>query len=76
MKLFLRKLIIYLICKRLGIKRHQTFRFSNQKSESEYYWFTDTRLRKMREDSHEEDAHVSLNWLLHDECEVILCMAE
>lgn len=68
----LTKTIIFLICKKLGIRRQQAFQFANQKSELEFYWFEDTRLRKFREDGEEEDAHVSLNWLLDDNCEIVM----
>lgn len=66
--MFLRKLIIFLICKKLGIKRYQEFQFDNQKSEFEYYWFNNDSLMKMRVDGVAEESHVSLNWLLNDNC--------
>lgn len=40
------KLIIFLICKRLGLKKFQLFQFCNQKDKNEYYYFSDTRLMK------------------------------
>lgn len=68
--MFLRKLITFLICKKLGIKRYQEFQFDNQKSEFEYYWFDNDSLMKMRVDGVCEESHVSLNWLLNDSCKV------
>lgn len=67
----IKRLIVFLIRKKLGLKKNEVFIFENQKSQVEYYWFTGTRLRKMREDGLTEHAHVSLNWLIDDECCVI-----
>ena len=65
------KLIILLVRKKLGLKKNQHFRFENQRSETEYYWFNSTKLMKMCADGHYESAHVSLNWLLDEECHVV-----
>lgn len=70
--MFLKKLIIFLLCKKIGVKKYEKFRFNNQKSEIEFYWFTNTNIRKLKEDGSVENAHVSLNWLLDDECEIVL----
>jgi hypothetical protein len=64
------KLIVFLIRKKLGLKKYQNFQFNNQKSEVEFYWFTETNLMKMRNDGVKEEAHVSLNWLLDKNCRV------
>jgi len=64
------RLVIFLLRKKLGVKKDQTFQFENQRSEVEYYWFNGTRLAKVREGGLFEYAHVSLNWLLDDNCKV------
>lgn len=67
------RLIVFLIRRRLQLKKHQPFRFKNQKTENVYY-FTEDKLIKIPEDkrtvSRAEKSLVSLNWLVSDECEV------
>lgn len=70
MKELIKIIIIFLIRKRLGLKKDQPFRFDNQKSKIEYYWFSDTMILKMNEDGIVEYSHVALNWLLNDNCKV------
>lgn len=62
----MRRLIIFLVRKRLGLKRYEHFRFSNQKGKATYY-FTSTNVMKM-EYYYVRPSSVSLNWLLDDEC--------
>ena len=70
----MRKLIIFLIRRRLGLKKGEFFRFTNQRDKSEWYYFTETMLMKKLNPSvnlyGHIDAHVSLNWILDPECEV------
>ena len=61
-------LIIFLIRWRLGLKKYEGFRFTNQKSTAVYY-FTRERLIKYWHGAHYFSG-VSLNWLLSDECEI------
>ena len=69
----IKRLIVFLIRYRLGLKKGQRFRFKNQKTDNVYY-FTADKLIKIPEDkrtvSRAEKSLVSLNWLLSDECEV------
>ncbi|MEE1097511.1 MAG: hypothetical protein U0K83_04175 [Bacteroidales bacterium] len=69
----IKRLIVFLIRYRLGLKKGQRFRFANQKTDNVYY-FTADKLIKIPEDkrivSRAEKSLVSLNWLLSDECEV------
>lgn len=70
--MFLKKLILFLIRKRLGLAKYENFQFVNQSDKREYYWFNDTELRKY--DCRAKGvirARVSLNWLLDDECEIV-----
>lgn len=67
----LKRLVIFLVRKKLRLKKYQEFRFENQKSPVDYYFFTKNALIKY--DSKEGEfrfAGVSLNWLLHDRCEI------
>lgn len=78
----MKRLIIFLIRKHLGLKRNEHFRFINQKSSKDYYFFTYDSLIKMEwciryygEPEPEgwwqsEQSNVSLNWLLDDRCAV------
>ena len=67
------RLIVFLIRRRLRLKKYQRFRFKNQKTDNVYY-FTEYRLIKIPEDkrpiSRAEKSLVSLNWLLDDRCEI------
>ena len=71
------RLIIFLIRRRFGLKRYQRFRFTNQKSPYNWYYFTDTNLMKaefVHKDGvckcHDRPANVKLNYLLSDECHI------
>lgn len=67
----MRKAIIFLLSKRLGVKIYQPFRFANQKSETEYYYFTWRGIAKVTDGGRVAFSKVSLNWLLNDECKLI-----
>lgn len=64
----MRHFIIFLVRKKLGLKKYEDFRFRNQKSGASYF-FTDQELIKVEYD-YGRPAGVSLNWLLSDECEI------
>lgn len=72
----LERLIIFLIRRKIGVKKYQSFRFKNQKAEG-YYFFDSFRLIKVIPDptvevwkAREEESGVSLNYLLSDDCEI------
>lgn len=68
--------IITLIRKRLGLKRGEYFKFANQKSETNMYYFTRTNVMKVvhgKKRVFEYPSSVSLNHLLSDECEIVKC---
>ena len=69
----IKRLIVFLIRRRLKLKKYQRFRFKNQKTDNVYY-FTEYRMIKIPEDkrtvSRAEKSLVSLNWLLSEDCEV------
>ena len=64
----MRHFIIFLVRKKLGLKKYEDFRFNNQKSEA-FYFFTDRELIK-EENGYRRPAGVSLNWLLNDDCKI------
>ena len=69
----MKKLIIFLIRQRLGLKIGERFQFANQHSICEYYYFTDSALMKMKirkGTAFHEHSGVALNWLLNDDCEI------
>lgn len=77
----MKRIIIFLIRKRLGLKKFERFKFGNQKSPDNYYYFNDDCLIKKvyfdNGSSASVASNVSLNWLLNGECEIIrLCFHE
>lgn len=64
----MRRVVIFLIRKKLGLKKYEIFRFTNQKSNAIYY-FTTTNIMKSC-NGYTEPSGVSVNWLLDDECEI------
>ena len=70
----MRKLIILLIRLRHKLKENEPFRFSNQKSKCDFYYFTTDELKKVcftGNNATTVKANVSLNWLLNDECKIV-----
>jgi hypothetical protein len=67
----MKRLIIFLVRKRLGLKQREGFRFTNQKSKANYYWFENGHLWKADVDDRKYyESHVSLNYILSDECHI------
>lgn len=64
----MRRFVIFLIRKHLGLKKYENFRFVNQKSDAVYY-FTESSLMK-RWHGQTLLSGVSINWLLDNECEI------
>ena len=73
----MKKLIIFLVRLKLGLKKYEYFQFANQASDTDRYYFTDSALVKevfnfyQARYHHARLANVSLNWLLSDECEIL-----
>lgn len=65
----IRRLVIFLVRRRLGVKKFEKFRFANQNSPHDYYYFTSTVLMKY-ERGEFRGAGVGINWLLSDQCEI------
>lgn len=70
----MKRIIIFLIRKRLGLKKDQRFTFDNQKSVYDEYYFTDKELMKFEPGNKNGNCYkpssCSLNWLLDDACKI------
>lgn len=64
----MRRFVIFLIRKKLGLKKYECFRFVNQKSDAVYYFTESSVMKHWRGQTMRSG--VSVNWLLDDECEV------
>lgn len=64
----MRRFVIFLIRKHLGLKKYENFKFANQKSNAVYY-FTESNLMK-RWHGQTVLSGVSINWILDDECKI------
>lgn len=64
----IKRIIIFLIRKRLGLKKFQGFKFVNQKSEDDWYVFTDEKLLKVVDGKHVQESNIRLNWILDNQC--------
>lgn len=65
----MKRLIIFLVRKRLGLKKRESFQFVGQKSNAEY-WFEKDYIAKY-DHGILSCSNVSLNWLLNDNCEIV-----
>lgn len=75
----MKRLIVFLVRKRLHLRKNERFRFVNQKTDNIYY-FTSNRLVKVTETSGRISRHekslVSLNWLIDDDCGIELVKSD
>lgn len=60
---FVRRLIIFLICRRLGVRRYRLFQFDDQLDDS-WYYFTRTFLMKVTVDG-TRPSNLSLMLIMH-----------
>lgn len=71
------KLVVFLVRKKLGVKKYEEFRFANQKT-NDIYFFTARRLKKKvyvgdsEDDYYNTRSTVSFNWLMDKECKIII----
>lgn len=63
-----KRLVIFLVRKRLGLKKYEHFQFDNQKSNATYF-FSDICVMKDTGTTLYQSS-VSLNWLLNDNCKI------
>ena len=64
------RLIVFLIRLRFGLHKYELFRFDNQKSKIECYYFSTHGLKKVCANGLIKYSNVKLNWLLNDKCTV------
>ena len=69
MEKWLNRLVIFALRKKLGLKKRERFRFSNQKSHAVYY-FNNQYLMKIEKYGGVQYSGVKFNWLMSDDCEV------
>lgn len=64
----MRRIVIFLIRKKLGLRKYEKFKFVGQKSNAVYY-FTESNVMKFWR-GQTMLSSVSVNWLLDNECEI------
>lgn len=65
----MKQLILFLVRRRLGLKKLEPFQFTNQKSSAIYYFGYNGIYKWWHKKL--EKSHVSLNWLLSDNCHIV-----
>lgn len=79
--IFLNRASIYLLRKKFGLKKFQPFRFENQKSEHDFYYFTNWGIKKCEftVDTVSEsqkifakivDSDLGFDWLINRDCRI------
>jgi hypothetical protein len=71
----MKRLIIFLVRKRLGVPKHAWFQFTNQKNKREWYTFESDCVMKKDRNGDYVLSGVSLNWLLDDDCKSSIVLA-
>ena len=64
----MRRLVIFLIRKRLRLKKYEEFRFVGQKSYAVYYFTEQSLMKRWRGQTMQSG--VSVNWLLDNDCSI------
>lgn len=64
------KLILFLVRRKLGLKKFERFKFNNQKEDVVYY-FGNKKIIKESKKYGKQPSGVSLNWLLDTECKIV-----
>ena len=64
----MKKLILFLVRKYLGLRLYEEFQFVNQKTNNRYYFSEEGIMRYEPDTLSSHLSGVSLNWLLDDEC--------
>jgi hypothetical protein len=70
----MKRFVVYLIRKRLGLSKYEPFRFAEQKSNAVYFFTEDALMKAWRGVT--TKSGVSLNWLLDDDCVIKKCQEE
>lgn len=64
----MRRLIIFLIRKKLGLKKYECFQFVGQKTNAVYYFTESSVMKRWRGQT--TLSGVSINWLLNNDCKI------
>ena len=64
----MRRLVLFLIRKKLGLRKYECFKFNNQKTEAVYYFTESNIVKSWRGQT--MLSGVSVNWLLDDNCKI------
>lgn len=73
----MKKFILFCVRIKIGVKKWEKFRFKNQRSKKDYYYFNNNGLIKacfMNKESKyptRTASNVSLNWLLNKDCNIV-----
>ena len=68
------RLILFFVRLKLGLKKGECFRFTNQKSSTNYYYINSDGIFKVTPLKYNDlvrPANVSLTWLLNRKCEIV-----
>lgn len=65
----LKRVILFLVRRKLGLRKAQEFQFKGQKTNA-VYWFTDEQVCKLWK-GEVTPSNVSINWLLNAECKIV-----
>ena len=64
----IKKIVLFLIRKKLGVKKFQRFRFSNQKKKDVYFFTNDKLMKEVYPTFKWVPSRVGLNYLLSKGC--------
>ena len=68
----MKKKILKLIMKKLGVKDQEHFQFADQREEFIEYFFTLEALMRFNPETNEiKESRITLNYLLSDDCKII-----
>lgn len=65
----MKRIIWFLIRRKLGVKKYQKFIFTNQLSENTSYMISSDKIFKVQ-GNRLKHSDVSINWILSNECEI------
>lgn len=72
-----KRIVLFLIRRKLRVKKWEKFRFANQSSKNDYYYFSNNKIIKVQyRNKHIKHplripSNVSLNWLLDKKCKIV-----
>lgn len=68
----MKRLILFLIRRKLHVMLYEPFRFNNQKSHYDFYYITNDAVMKYHYLAcRTVESNVSLNWLLNKNCKIL-----